>query len=109
MGNLKEGKRGQLNKYLDLMKDIYLRTFDHEQNNYSESITRLKVDAFEGLVRKENNGVLTIMGLNKSSCPPMLYRLRPKKLVNDYLESDNGRYITSCSFSFSTKRKFKYG
>jgi predicted translin family RNA/ssDNA-binding protein len=87
MGNLKEGKRGQLNKYLDLMKDIYLRTFDHEQNNYSESITRLKVDAFEGLVRKENNGVLTIMGLNKSSCPPMLYCLRPKKLVNDYLES----------------------
>jgi hypothetical protein len=48
MGNLKEGKRRQLNKYLDLMKDIYLRTFDHEQNNYSESITRLKVDAFEG-------------------------------------------------------------
>ena len=87
MGNLKEGKRRQLNTYLDLMKDIYLRTFDHEQNNCSESITRLKVDAFEGLVRKENNGVLTIMGLNKSSCPSMLYRLRPKRLVNDYLES----------------------
>ena len=45
---------------------------------------------FESRVTQESDGVLTIMDVNQSPCPPMLLRSRPKsrEVLDDYLESD---------------------
>ena len=50
---------------------------------------RLKDAVFESRVTQESDGVLTILDVDQSSCPPMLLRPRPKSpgVLDDYLES----------------------
>ena len=50
---------------------------------------RLKGAVFESRVTQESDGVLTILDVDQSPCPPMLLRPRPKSpgVLNDFLES----------------------
>jgi hypothetical protein len=46
------------------------KNLDYEQNSSSEPFTRIKHDVFESRVTQESDGVLTIVDVNKSPCPP---------------------------------------
>jgi hypothetical protein len=50
---------------------------------------RLKGAVFESRVTQESDGVLTILDVDQSPCPPMLLRPRPKSpgVLDDFLES----------------------
>jgi hypothetical protein len=50
---------------------------------------RLKHGVFESKVTQESDGVLTILDVNQSPCPPMMLRPRPNspEVLDDYLES----------------------
>ena len=65
------------------------KNLDYEQNSSSDPFMRIKHDVFESRVTQESDGVLTVMDVNQSPCPPMLLRPRPKspEVLDDYLES----------------------
>ena len=54
------------------------KKLDYENNSSSEPLMRLKHGVFESKVTQESDGVLTILDVNQSPCPPMLIRPRPK-------------------------------
>ena len=65
------------------------KKLEYEQNSSSEPFMRLKGAVFESRVTQESDGVLTILDVDQSPCPPMLLRPRPKSpgVLDDFLES----------------------
>ena len=56
------------------------KNLDYEQNSSSDRFMRIKHDVFESRVTQESDGVLTILDVDQSPCPPMLLRPRPRVL-----------------------------
>jgi hypothetical protein len=65
------------------------KKLEYEQISSSEPFMRLKGAVFESRVTQESDGVLTILDVDQSPCPPMLLRPRPKSpgVLDDFLES----------------------
>jgi hypothetical protein len=47
------------------------KKLEYEQNSSSEPFMRLKDAVFESRVTQESDGVLTILDVDQSSCPPI--------------------------------------
>jgi hypothetical protein len=61
------------------------KNLDYEQHSSSEPFMRIKHDVFESRVTQESDGILTVMDVNQSPCPPVDMIFISSQNVKEYL------------------------